>query len=57
MAGIAVTFIPAGSLFGFVPLNLPYFLLTGVPVTRYIVVVERVKTRFYRLSADSGSTK
>jgi len=54
LAGIAITFTPAGDLFGFVPLSLPYFLLIGVLVTGYIVVVELVKTRFYRDPAGRG---
>jgi len=47
MAGIAITFTPVGTLFGFVPPGLPYFLLIGMLVIGYIVVVEIVKTRFY----------
>lgn len=56
LAGIAITFTPAGNLFGFVPLTLPYFLLIAALVTGYIVVVELVKTRFYRTPAGNGST-
>jgi Mg2+-importing ATPase len=57
MAGIAITFTPLGALFGFVPLTLPYFLLIGVLVAGYIVVVELVKTRFYRNPANHDSTQ
>jgi Mg2+-importing ATPase len=56
MAGIAITVTPAGSLFGFVPLTIPYFLLIGSLVTGYTVVVELVKTWFYRDKVDHGST-
>jgi P-type Mg2+ transporter len=57
VTGIAITFTPVGGLFGFVPLTLPYFLLIGILVTGYIIVVELVKTRFYHHSADSASTQ
>jgi P-type Mg2+ transporter len=57
VTGIAITFTPVGDLFGFVPLTLPYFLLIGVLVAGYIVVVELVKTRFYHHSADGASTQ
>ncbi|MDD1685438.1 magnesium-translocating P-type ATPase [Methanoregula sp.] len=56
MAGIAITFTPIGDLFGFVPLTLPYFLAIGLLVTGYIVVVEFVKTWFYRDTASHGHT-
>jgi Mg2+-importing ATPase len=52
LAGIAITFTPAGNLFGFVPLALPYFLLIGALVAGYIVVVEIVKKGFYRDTAS-----
>ncbi len=55
MAGIAIPFTPIGNLFGFVPLTLPYFLLIGGIVTGYIVVVELVKTGFYRNPAGHES--
>lgn len=54
-AGIAITFTPLGNLFGFVPLTLPFFLLIGGLVTGYFIVVEIVKTRFYRDTAGSSS--
>jgi Mg2+-importing ATPase len=57
MAGIAIPFTPAGRLFGFVPLTFPYFLFIGAIVTGYIVVVELVKTQFYREPADCGDTQ
>jgi Mg2+-importing ATPase len=56
MTGIAITFTPVGGLFGFVPLTLPYFLLIGVLVIGYIVVVELVKTQFYRGSTGPDKT-
>jgi Mg2+-importing ATPase len=56
-AGIAITLIPAGGLFGFVPLTIPYFLFIGVIVVMYMVVVEVVKKRFYRPSTDRDSTQ
>ena len=55
MAGIAITFTPVGTLFGFVPPGLPYFLLIGMLVIGYIVVVEIVKTRFYHGSTGPDS--
>ncbi len=55
LAGIAITFTPAGSLFGLVPLTLPYFLFIGVIVATYIVVVEIVKKRFYGHPVNHGS--
>jgi P-type Mg2+ transporter len=57
LAGIAITLIPAGGLFGFVPLTIPYFLFIGVIVVMYMVVVEVVKKRFYRPSTDRDSTQ
>ena len=48
LAGIAITCTPVGGLFGFVPLTIPYFLLIGILVLGYIVVVEIVKKWFYR---------
>ncbi len=48
LAGIAITFTPLGGLFGFVPVTLPYFLLIGMLVLGYFVLVEIVKKRFYR---------
>jgi Mg2+-importing ATPase len=48
LAGITITLTPAGGLFGFVPVTLPYFLFIGALVAGYIVVVEIVKKRFYR---------
>jgi Mg2+-importing ATPase len=56
LAGIAITFTPAGSLFGFVPITLPYFLLIGAIVAGYIIVVEIVKKRFYRDTSKSDGT-
>jgi Mg2+-importing ATPase len=56
VTGIGIIFTPVGDLFGFVPLTLPYFLLIGVLVTGYIIVVELVKTRFYHHAADNVST-
>ena len=55
LAGIAITFTPAGGLFGLVPLTLPYFLFIGAIVATYIVVVEIVKKRFYRHPVNHGS--
>jgi Mg2+-importing ATPase len=55
MAGIAITFTPVGDLFGFVALTLPYFLLIGALVTGYIIVVEIVKTQFYRHTAGNDN--
>ena len=57
VTGIAITFTPLGALFGFVPLTLPYFLFIGVLVIGYIVVVELVKTRFYRDTINHGNIK
>jgi P-type Mg2+ transporter len=54
ITGIAIIFTPVGDLFGFVPLTLAYFLLIGVLVTGYVVVVEIVKTQFYRHTASSN---
>jgi len=48
LAGIAFTVTPIGDPFGFVPLSLPYFFLIGALVIGYIIVVEIVKTQFYR---------
>jgi Mg2+-importing ATPase len=56
LIGIAITLIPSGSLFGFVPLTLPYFLFIGALVVMYIVVVEIVKKWFYRDTARSDGT-
>ena len=56
LAGIAITLTPAGSLFGFFPITLPYFLLIGALVIGYIVVVEIVKKRFYHHTIDSNGT-
>jgi Mg2+-importing ATPase len=56
LIGIAITLIPSGSLFGFVPLTLPYFLFIGALVLLYIVVVEIVKKWFYRDTARSDGT-
>lgn len=56
ITGIAIPFTSVGDLFGFVPLPLPYFLLIGGLVTGYIVVVELVKTWFYRNPAGHEST-
>ena len=57
LAGIAITFTPAGGLFGFVPITLPYFLLIGAIVAGYIVVVEIVKKRFYRHTVKNDGTR
>jgi len=56
LAGIAITFTPAGGLFGFVPVTFPYFLFIGALVAGYIVVVEVVKKRFYRDTIDRDDT-
>ena len=56
LAGIAITLTPAGGLFGFVPITLPYFLLIGALVAGYIVVVEIVKKRFYRNTINRNGT-
>ena len=56
LIGIAITLIPSGGLFGFVPLTLPYFLFIGALVVMYIVVVEIVKKWFYRDTAGSDGT-
>jgi P-type Mg2+ transporter len=48
VTGIAITFLPVGTLFGFVPLPLPYFLFILALVAGYVVVVEMVKRWFYR---------
>jgi Mg2+-importing ATPase len=56
ITGIAIPFTSVGDLFGFVPLPLPYFLLIGGLVTGYIIVVELVKTWFYRNPAGHEST-
>ncbi|MCK9592216.1 MAG: magnesium-translocating P-type ATPase [Methanoregula sp.] len=48
LTGIAITFLPAGGLFGLTPLTLPYFLFIGAIVAMYIIVVEIVKKWFYR---------
>ena len=56
LIGIAITLIPSGGLFGFVPLTLPYFLFIGALVVMYIVVVEIVKKWFYRDTARSDGT-
>ncbi len=55
LAGIAITFTPAGGLFGLIPLALPYFLFIGAIVSMYIIVVEIVKKRFYRHTTNHGS--
>jgi Mg2+-importing ATPase len=55
LAGIAITFTPAGGLFGLIPLTLPYFLFIGAIVAMYIVVVEIVKKSFYRHPANHVS--
>jgi Mg2+-importing ATPase len=55
--GIGITLLPAGGLFGFVPLTLPYFLFIGALVAVYIVVVEIVKKWFYGHTIDSGGKK
>jgi Mg2+-importing ATPase len=56
LAGIAITLTPAGGLFGFVPITLPYFLFIGAIVAGYIVVVEIVKKRFYRHTINNDGT-
>jgi Mg2+-importing ATPase len=56
LAGIAITLTPAGGLFGFVPITLPYFLFIGAIVAGYIVVGESVKQRFYRDTIKSDGT-
>ena len=57
MTGIAITFLPVGALFGFVPLPLPYFLFIGALVAGYVVVVEMVKRWFYRVPAGGTGTQ
>lgn len=52
---IAIIFSPLGALFDFVPLTLPYFLLIGLLVCGYIVVVELVKVYFFHLRAAEGA--
>jgi Mg2+-importing ATPase len=54
LAGITITFIPAGGLFGLTPLTLPYFLFIGAIVAMYVVVVEIVKKRIYRHVVNHG---
>jgi Mg2+-importing ATPase len=56
LAGIAITLTPAGGLFGFVSLPLPYFLFIGALVVMYIVVVEIVKKWFYRHTVNHDGT-
>ena len=56
LAGIAITLTPAGGLFGFVSLPLPYFLFIGALVVMYIVVVEIVKKWFYRHTINHDGT-
>jgi Mg2+-importing ATPase len=57
LIGIAITLLPAGGLFGFVPLALPYFLFIGGLVVMYIIVVEIVKKRFYRDTIRRDNTQ
>jgi P-type Mg2+ transporter len=57
LTGIAITLIPSGGLFGFVPLALPYFLFIGALVVMYIIVVEIVKKWFYRDTVGSAKTR
>jgi Mg2+-importing ATPase len=57
LIGIAITLIPSGGLFGFVPLTLPYFLFIGGLVVMYIIVVEIVKKWFYHDTVRSDSAR
>lgn len=57
LIGIAITLIPSGGLFGFVPLTLPYFLFIGTLVVMYIVVVEIVKKWFYHDTVRNDSAR
>jgi P-type Mg2+ transporter len=57
MTGIAITFLPVGALFGFVPLPLPYFLFILALVAGYVVVVEMVKKWFYHDPAGGTGTQ